>query len=153
MANTIYTRWLAVQNNKQYGWDSGTTVRAMLCDGSSTYVPDKDHRTVREILNNGFVEIAGQGYVRADVQDKVVYQDDVNDEIQFRCTNLNFGPIEAGKTVKAILLFIRTGTNDNPDNDIPIVYIDTATGLPATTGGGVFVFAVPTTGLFRAYAQ
>jgi len=151
MANTIFTRWIKVQNSKLYGWDSSTTVRAMLEDNASTYVPDPDHETVQEVIDGGFVELSASGYSRATLTGKTVYQDDTNDEAQLRCDNPNFGAIESGKTIKGVLLFIRVGSSDSASSDIPVAYIDTATGLPLSTGGGSVVLSVPVTGIFKAY--
>jgi len=149
MANVVFTRWSKLQNSKLSGWESSTTVRAMLEDSTSTYSPDADSQTVQDIIDDGFVELSASGYTRATVTGKVVYQDTDTDTVQFRCDNINFGAIEAGKTIKGILLFIRVGSSDSADSDIPIAYIDTATGLPLVTGGGSVILSVPTSGIFQ----
>lgn len=149
MANTLYNRFLELESNKTYGWDSGTTVRAMLVKDSSTYVPDKDHTTVQDLITNGLVEADAAGYSRQTVSNKIVYNNSNTDTIEYRCDNINFGDLAAGQTIKAIVLFIRTGASDAPANDIPIAYIDTAAGgsLPMTTGGGAFIVNMPSTGI------
>jgi len=153
MANGIYTEWIKVQNSKLYGWDQGTTVKAMLADAASTYVFNPDHTTVNQILTAAqpFVELSATGYSRPIVTGKTVYHDPDTDTAQFRCDNLTFGAVESGKTVKGVLLYIRVGGSDNANNDIPVAYIDTATGFPLTTGGGQVVLAVPVSGLLKAY--
>lgn len=155
MANGIYTEWIKVQNSKLYGWESGTVIKAMLEAGSSTYTFNPDHKTVAEVLGASppFVELVATGYTRPIITDKVVYHDVASDTAQFRCTNVAFGQIDAGISVRGVLLYVRAGSTDNAANDIPVAYLDTATGLPLTTGGGEVVLAVPASGIFRAFYQ
>ncbi len=148
MANIVYNKFLDVIGKKQYAWDSGTTVRAMLERNTSTYVANKDHATVQEIISNGFVEITANGYSRQTLANKAVTINTSTDEVYYDCDDLNFGNIEVGQTVKGILFFIRTGASDSPASDIPVAYIDTATGLPMSTGGGAFNVIIPSNGLF-----
>lgn len=148
MANTLYNRFLELESNKTYGWDNGTTVRALLATGTA-YTPDKDHATIQDMITNGLSELSATGYSRQTVSNKIVYNNSVADTVEYRCDNINFGDIEAGHTVNAIVLFVRVGASDNDTYDIPIAYIDTAAGgsLPMTTGGGAFIVNMPSTGI------
>lgn len=150
MANTLYNRFLELESNKTYGWDSSTTVRALLATGTS-YIPDKDHATVQSMITAGLSELAAAGYSRQTVSNKLVYNNSATDTVEYRCDNINFGDIAAGHTVNAIVLFIRVGASDDAANDIPIAYIDTAAGgsLPMTTGGGAFIVNMPSTGIIN----
>jgi len=153
MANTIFDKWLEVRANKTYGWDSGTTIRALLVDGSSTYTPNRSHTTVAQCVSNGLVEVSGSGYSRVTLSNKTVTINAAEHRVEYSCDQLQFGEIEAGITVKAVLLFIRVGASDNASVDIPIMYIDTAQGppngvnLPFETGGGAVTMTIPTSGL------
>jgi len=153
MANTIFDKWLEVRGKKQYAWDSGTTIRALLVDNSSTYTPNRSHTTVQQCISNGLVEVSGTGYSRVTLANKTVTVNSSEHRVEYSCDALEFGEIQAGITVKAVLLFIRVGASDDASQDIPIAYIDTSAGppngvaLPFQTGGGAVVMQIPTAGL------
>lgn len=148
MANTIFNEFLSNHADTTYGWDSGTTVRAMLITTEPTTV-DPDYTVVQDLIDDGMVELVATGYSRVTLTNKIVFKNNTTDKIEYRCDNLNFGDIASGSTVQAILLFIRVGTSDDASTDIPLYYINDADTLPQATGGGAFVAQVPTTGLFQ----
>ncbi len=148
MANVIYTRFLEVLNNGDYPWDSAV-VRAMLIRDTSTYEPDPDHTTIAQLNTGGLVELSASGYSRQTLANKTVTSDTTNDWVKLTADNLNFGNVAAGQTVSAILFFIRVGADDDSDDDIPAIFIDNATNLPLSTGGGAFTVTIPSTGLIK----
>ncbi len=156
MANTIYTKWLEVKEKKQYGWDSGTTVRAMLASSTNAAAANKDFTTVQQVISAGFTELSATGYSRATLANKTVTIDTATDKVKCTADAVSFGEIAAGNTVAAMLLFVRTGASDNAANDIPIAYIDTLEGppnsasFPFTTGAGA-VTLNPPSNLFETY--
>lgn len=156
MANTIYTKWLEVKAKKQYAWDAGTTVRAMLAGSTNSAAANKDLATVQAVLSAGFTELSASGYARPTLANKTVTINNAADRIEYTADPATFGEIEAGKTVAAMLLFVRTGASDNAANDIPIAYIDTLQGppnsvqFPFETGAGA-VTLTPPADLFREY--
>ncbi|GIW59029.1 MAG: hypothetical protein KatS3mg087_0095 [Patescibacteria group bacterium] len=156
MANVIYNKWLEVKEKKQYGWDSGTTIRAMLAQATNANAANKDLATVQDVINAGFTELSASGYSRVTLANKTVTIDAATDKIKCTADSVSFGNIEAGKTVVAMLLYVRVGASDNPSADIPVAYIDTLEGppnsvqFPFDTGAGA-VTLVPPSNLFEVY--
>lgn len=152
MANIIYTKFLEQVTNGSADLDSaGLVVRCMLERSTSTYSPNKDHDFVSDLTN--FVEISVASYSRKTVNNKSIVIDDANDRVEWTFDNIAFGQLETGQTVKALVFYIQTGGDDStPANDPLICYIDTATGLPATLGGGDFTIIINSEG-FMQFAQ
>jgi len=156
MANTIYTKWLEVKAKKQYAWDAGTTVRAMLAGSTNAAAANKDLTTVQAVLSAGFTELSATGYARATLANKTVTINNTDDRIEYTADPVSFGEIEANKQVSAMLLFVRVGASDNAAADIPIAYIDTLQGppnsvqFPFTTGAGSVTLSPPAD-MFREY--
>jgi len=150
MANTLFMPGLQRISNKLSGWDSGTVIRCLLVANSSTYIPDTSDATIKDMKDSGLVELSASGYSRATVNNKsTIAAYDTPDAIEWHADQLVFGDIEAGRTIKALVFYIRVGTTDNDNVDIPLAYVDTASGLPLITGGGTVIVREPQTGFFR----
>lgn len=150
--SVIYNTWIKNQLNNTYRWDNPSiTFRAMLAGTSSNYSANKDHDTVQDVLNAGFVELNAPGYSRVTITNRGYYQDDTADEIVFTCDDMNFGDIVEGHTVKGVLIFVRVGGSD-ANTDPVVAYIDQTTSgqMNMPTGNGPFVIKTGTTGAFKA---
>jgi hypothetical protein len=57
---------------------------------------------------------------------------------------VEFGSLEAGQTVKAIIIY-----RDDAGNGVPLLYLDTDAGslLPRALGGGAFTVTINASGL------
>ena len=146
MANIIYNRFLRLETSRTYGWDSNTTIRALLV-GDDSYTPSKNHETVQEAINAGLVELEAEGYSRQTLPNKTIVVDTSQNQIEYHADNLNFGTVESGKTIYGILFYIRVGQEDDEESDIPVLYIDTATSLPLETNGQAILVTFPNTGI------
>ena len=150
MSKVVFHKFLEKLSDGTYPWKSTTTFKALLVKSTSTYSPNVDHATLKDLFDNGLVEITVSGYARATLSDVTTYRNTTADLIEFRCANLNFGEPAIGETVKGYVLYIHVDGTQN--NDIPVAYDDTSTGLPMSTGGGTFVVSVPADGLFQLQA-
>src|SRR5690606_20072773 len=71
------------------------------------------------------VEISVASYARQTLASKAVNRDTANDRIELDAANLDFGSLESGQTVKAIILYVQVGGDDTtPADDILMAYID-----------------------------
>jgi hypothetical protein len=146
MANIVYNSFLQKISNGTIDLDAaGTVVRCMLERSTSTYSANKDHEFVSDLT--GFVECTVASYARQTVSNKAVNKDNANDRAEWDFDNVSFGNLESGQTVKGYFLYVQTGGNDaSPNDDHLILYVDTATGLPATLGGGEFLITIDAEG-------
>lgn len=145
MPNIIYTRFAERMASGNLNWASAV-VRVMLERSTSTYSPNKDHDYVSDLT--GFVEISVASYARQTAANKAVNVDDANDRVELDLDDVNFGNLESGQTVRAVVLYLQTGGNDStPNDDALIGYLDTAGGLPAVLGGGAFTVVIDVEGL------
>ena len=145
--NILYTKAMALQATADLDWDNaGTVIKCMLERSTSTYTPDKDH-DFRDDLT-GFVEISVASYTSGGetLASKAVNIDDANDRVEIDFADIDFGTLEAGQTVDALVFYQDTG---NAATDVLIAYIDTATGLPAVLGGGNFDVTIDSEGFIQ----
>ena len=149
MANVVYTKFLEGLANGTIDFDAaGTVVRCMLERSTSTYTPNKDHDYVSDL--SGFVECSVASYSRQTVASKAVNIDDANDRVELDFADISFGNLETGQTVDALVFYVQTGGDDSSaSDDVLIAYIDTATGLPATLGGGAFSVTINSEGFLQ----
>lgn len=149
MANTVYTKFLEQLANGGVDFDSaGTVVRCLLERSTSSYTVDKDHDFVSDLT--GLVEISVASYARQTVASKAVTINDTSNRVELTFDNVDFGNLESGQTVRALIFYVQTGGNDSSaSNDPLIAYIDTATGLPATLGGGDFLVTIDAAGFIQ----
>lgn len=152
MANIIYTKFFERTLTANADLDAaGTVVRCLLERSTSTYSPNKDHDFVGDL--SSLVEITVASYGRQTVATKAVNIDDANDRVEFDFDNISFGALETGQTALALIFYVQTGGDDATPNDDPLICrIDTATGLPATLGGGTFSVTIDAEG-FIQFAQ
>lgn len=149
MANLLFSRFFERLATANLDFDNAATVvRCLLERSTSTYTPNKDHDYVGDL--SGLVEVSVASYARVTVANKAVNIDDANDRVELDFDDLAFGSLESGQTVEALIFYCQTGGNDSSPNDDPLIcYIDTATGLPATLGGGAFNVTINAEGLIQ----
>jgi len=152
MPNIVYNVFWKNILEGNIAWDDDTVIRALLFTTDSTYTPSRTHQTIQQIKEAGLVEVSSDtGYRRATISDKVVGTVEVGGEPYPALLGgpALFGAIESGITIKGALLFVRVGLTDQDSVDYPAVYIDTATGLPKETNGGVVVWSPGSSGYIR----
>lgn len=149
MANIIYTKFFEQMANGGLDFDAaGTVVRAALERSTSTYSPNKDHDFVGDMT--GLVEISVASYARQTLGSKAVNIDDANDRVELDFADIAFGNLETGQIARALFVYRQTGGSDaTPADDDLIAYVDTATGLPATLGGGAFNVTIDSEGFIQ----
>jgi hypothetical protein len=141
MANIIYQAGLVDLLTTAKTWGAGTWKMA-LERSTSTYTPDKDHDTM--LNQTGLILITVASYVTQTIASPTVAVDDANDRIVVGCATVSFGTLEAGQTVKSILIY-----RDDAGNGVPLMRIDTDAGtlLPRALGGGTFTVSLNAVGL------
>lgn len=149
MANVIYTKIFEQLATAQVDFDNAATVvRCLLERDTSTYSIDRDHDFVDDLTN--LVEITVASYARQTVSNKAVNIDDANDRVELDFDDIDFGTLESGQVAQALIFYVQTGGDDtSPEDDPLIAYIDTATGLPATLGGGNFDVTIDSEGFIQ----
>lgn len=149
MANVLYNKFLAERDKGNVDLDAaGTVMRVMLERSTSTYSANKDHEFVDDLTN--FVECSVASYARQTVANKLIEEDDTNDRSELHFDDVEFGALETGQIVKGYVIYLQTGGNDSsPADDLLVAYVDTATGLPATLGGGDFTLRVNAQGVLQ----
>jgi hypothetical protein len=126
--------------------------KAMLERSTSTYTPNKDHDLINPATDfTGFVEITVASYLRKTITTPTVAEVDASDLVKLDFDDVAFGSLEAGQTVKSIIVF-RFVTDDT--DSVPLARIDTDTGalLPRALGGGAFTLQISASG-FITVAQ
>lgn len=147
MANLLFTRFFERMATGNLNWASAV-LRCLLERSTSTYSPNKDHDFVSDL--SGLVEVSVASYARQTLASAAVNIDDANDRVELDCNDLSFGALETGQTALALIFYVQTGGSDaSPSDDPLIARIDTATGLPATLGGGTFAVTINAEGLIQ----
>ena len=141
MANILYQAGLVDLLTTAKTWGAGTWKMA-LERSTSTYSPDKDDDSLLDA--GGLVLITVAAYTTQTIATPTVAADDANDRIVVDCDDVAFGALEAGQTVKSILIY-----RDDGGNGIPLIRIDTDAGalLPRALGGGAFTVSINAIGL------
>lgn len=150
MANIIYTRFFSQLATAGLDFDNAShVVRAMAERDTSPYSPNKDHDFVGDLTS--FVEITASGYSRQTMSNKAVNIDDANDRVELDFDDFSFGStVASGQAAEALIFYQQTGGDDSTPNDDPLICrIDTATGLPATLGGGAFSVTINAEGFIQ----
>lgn len=149
MANMIYSRFFRELATANLDWDNAShVVRCLLERDTSTYTPNKDDDFVGDLT--GLVEVSVASYARQTVANKAVVIDDANDRVELDFDDVAFGSLEAGQTVDSLIFYQQTGGSDATPADDPLICrIDTATGLPATLGGGAFNVTIDAEGFIQ----
>lgn len=144
MANIIYNRGHADCFRGAKALDTAS-YRMLLVRSTSTYTPDKDHDFLSDLFSGGLVEISVASYSRKTISGITITADDAGDAVRVTFSDVDFGSLESGQTVKAIVIY-RHETDDN--DSVPLVYLDTDTAglLPRALGDAPFIVASPSTG-------
>jgi len=154
MSNLIYNTGLGEIQDSDLDWE--TAVVCMLLERSiSSYTPDKDHDYLDSFTGGGGVEISVASYARRTLTNCSVVVNKADDQIEFHCSNIAFGSLEAGQVVKSMMVYLQVGGDDStPEDDVLLFYIDTDfnTMLPISLGGGAFNITVNGQGLVK-FAQ
>lgn len=147
MANVIYTKLFERMGTANLNWDTAV-IRCAAERDTSTYTVDKDHDFMGD--TTGFIEITAAGYTRQTTAGTLVV-DDANDRVELDVADISFGAsVTAGQTCDQLIFYIQTGGDDSTPADDPLICrIDTATGLPAATGGGAFNVTIDAQGLIQ----
>jgi hypothetical protein len=132
MANTVYNVAKKVDGSLDVDTD---TVKMLLISG--TTAPDPDHTTVSAVLAAA-AELSATGYSPgASSTDRktltvTVTVDNANNRVDHTTNSQTWSALNSG-TLRQVLIYKHTGTNDA--SNVPIMCIDTASGLPLTLNG------------------
>lgn len=151
MSNLIYTNGQYNVQKNDLDWETAV-ICVLLERSTSGYTPDKDHNFLDAFTGGGGVEISATSYARRTLTSTAINKNDALDQTELDCSNIAFGSLEAGQTVKSLIIYVQIGGDDNtPEDDILLARIDTDSGgiLPAALGGGAFNITVNSQGLFK----
>lgn len=119
-----------------------STVKALLVDNVTAYVPAQSHNFLSDAkaASPALTELSTTGYTARGMAlaSKALSRDDANSRIKVQAANVVWsalGPASSGPTIRAVLLYIDTGTDSTSEL---IAYIDSG-GLLATNGGQVTI--------------
>jgi hypothetical protein len=141
MANIVYQSGVVDLLTTAKTWGAGTW-KVLLERSTSTYTPSKDDNSLLD--QSGFVELSVASYARLTTASPTVAVDDANDRVLIGCNTFSFGNLEAGQTVKAVIIY-----RDDGSNGVPLLRVDTDAGglLPRALGGGAFTVTLNAAGL------
>jgi hypothetical protein len=151
MSNLLYTKGEYEVRKNNVNWETAV-ICVLLERSTSSYVPDADHPYLDSFTTGGGVEIDVVSYARRTLTSPNINQNDALNQVELDCSNIAFGSLEAGQTVKALIVYVQIGGDDaTPEDDILLARIDTDSGgiLPAALGGGAFNITVNGQGLMR----
>jgi hypothetical protein len=149
VSNILYTKQFELAYKGDFDWEADT-IRCLLERSTSSYTPDKDHDFLDSFTGGSGVEISVSSYARQTIASAAVNIDDANDRVELDMGDIDFGTLESGQTVRAMIFYKQFGGDDTtPENDPLIAYIDTATGLPAVLGGGTFSVTIDSEGFIQ----
>jgi len=122
-------------------WTS-SAVKALLVDNVAGYVPSQSHNFLSDAkaASPALTELSTTGYTARGMAlaSKALTRDDANSRIKIQAANVVWsalGPSSGGPTIRAVLLYIDTGTDSTSEL---IAYLDSG-GLLATNGGQVTI--------------
>ncbi len=118
--NGPFTKFL-YRRLKNLGDITSTTMKAALLRSTGTYTLNPDHAFMADLFSNGAVEISVASYLRQTLGSKTVTQDNANDRAVFDFADIDFGALEVGQTVAAVVFYEHV-TNDS--DSIPAYFID-----------------------------
>lgn len=146
MANLLFNAGLKDLLTGATAFNAGT-YKVLLERSTSSYAPNKDDDT---LLNaSGLVEVSVASYERKTIGTPTITAVDGSDLVKLDCADVDFGTLEAGQTVKAVIVY-----RDDGSNGVPLLYFDTDSGglLPRALGGGNFSITINASGLLT-FAQ
>lgn len=139
MADHVYNHFKDLVVTAADDWTNWTTIKALLVDSSSTYVPVDTHHFLSDAqAAAGWAELATTGYTAGGnaVAGRSTSENDASSFVQFLASNVTWaglGPAGGGKTVKAVVLYHDTGVASTSEL---IAYLDSGGSL-ALNGGNV----------------
>lgn len=137
MATGVYNRGKALLLNGGLDLDT-QDIRVLLVSASYTFNPD--HNFVADITN----ELSGTGYVRKELANETVTEDDTNDRAVFDADDVVWTGADFGSP--AMFIVYRQVTNDA---DSPLICCGDISPVVATNGGD-FTLAFSANGILRA---
>lgn len=140
MAIEVYPNWVYALAKKIVGWNSLTICYGILENGNSTYTYNSSHASVKNLLDNGFIEHNSPGYIRGRLPQPAVTQ--TGNVVKLQGQTINFGRLDSGYTIKGMVLVQQVGASMNTDVDIPILYI-TGSPFPISTDGRYLFVTFP----------
>lgn len=135
MADTIYTQFLADLANGTEQWDDASTYRVALLGSTTSYTPNKDHKTFADVTTNGGVESNASGYARQSLTGRAVTEVDGSDWVVLDAADVAFGNLN-GDTILTILVLKRVGASDASTDRLVCAFDSATAGLPVTCNGG-----------------
>jgi len=146
MANILYNKGLAEWTDPATGPGVGDW-EVILERSTSTYSPDKDDESLLD--KGGWVEIDVASYARQNIASFASTAVHASDLAKHAIANVAFGSLEAGQTVKSVIV-----ARNDAGNYVPFIRIDTDSGglLPRALGGGAFTVQINASGLLT-FAQ
>jgi len=151
MSNLLYTNGQYNVQKNDLDWETAV-ICVLLERSTSTYAPNKDHDFLDAFTTGGGVEISVVSYARRTLTSSAINKNDALDQTELDCSNIAFGSLESGQTVKALILYVQiSGDDSTPEDDILLAYIDTDGNsiLPVALGGGAFNITVNGQGLMK----
>lgn len=133
MANFVYNVAKKQLLDGDLDFNAPNDIRILLLELATDENPDDD--TVAAVLARaGTTELTSTGYARQALAGETTSLDDPNDRAEFDANDVTFSAVSqaAAETVVGWLVF-KFITDDN--GSIPIIFVDTATGLPLTPNG------------------
>jgi len=146
VANIVFNKGLAEWLDPATGPGVGDW-EVILERSTSSYSPDKDDESLLD--KGGWVEITVATYARADIANESFAAVHASDLAKVDIDDVAFGSLEAGQTVKSIIV-----ARNDAGNYVPFLRIDTDDGalLPRALGGGAFTVQINASGLLT-FAQ
>ena len=146
MANIIYNKGLAEWTDPATGPGVGDW-EVLLERSTSTYAPNKDDESLLD--KEGWVEITVATYARQDIGGFTSAAVHASDLAKHDISDVAFGNLETGQTVKSMIL-----ARNDAGNYVPFERVDTDDSalLPRALGGGAFTVQVHANGLIT-FAQ
>lgn len=155
MANLVYNKFRELLSAGSINWTSDV-FRVLAVRSTSTYVPAQTHDFVSDFTGNGGVECSVASYSRKTLASAAVSRDNATPRIELDCADIDFGALESGQTISALVIYKQTGGNDASPSDDPLVaWIDTASGspgLPVVLNGGTVSITIDAEGLLQLTA-
>ena len=141
MANLLYNAGLRDLMVNTKTWDTAT-YKCALVRTTSTYTPAKSDTTF--LNQSGLVLITVSSYTTHTIGTPTVTANNSTNAAVISCADIDFGNLEAGQSVKAIVIY-----RDDGSNGVPLAYIDTDSGslLPRALGAGDFKVSINAAGL------
>ena len=129
MADFVYNIAKFQLLNADLDFNAPDDIRLILLEAATDENPD-DADVAAVLVRAGTTELVT--YTRGALASEATSQDDANDRAEFDATDFVFSAVAAQNAIVAVLVF-KFVTNDS--DSIPIMFIDSMTGLPLTPNG------------------